>query len=101
MPSWDSNTIRINIPKQQASQVKQEIFEVGKIYTILIEDYILNPPPTFTLAANWNFGTLPPEKELYVEVLQILGNMIKFKCKGKNTNIEWEGWLPRKSIKVI
>ena len=101
MSNWDSNTIKINIPKQKNSSNDIKDFELGKTYNIIIEDYILNPPSTFTLAANWNFDTIPPEKELSAEVLQILGNMIKFKCKGKITNIEWEGWLPRKSLKVI
>ena len=100
MSSWDSNTIKINIPKQNVNSNRVD-FELGEMYNIIVDDYILNPPPTFTLAANWNFNTIQPEKELHVQVLQTLGNMIKFKCKGKNTNIEWEGWLPRKSFKVI
>ena len=101
MSSWDSNTIQVFIPKQSANSNKNTDFELYKSYNIVIEDYIINPPPTFTLASNWNFGTTPPEKELSATVLQIVGKMIKFKCIGKTTNIEWEGWLPKKSIKIL
>lgn len=79
----------------------QNQFAVGEIYNIKVEDYILNPPPSFTLAENWNFGTNPPEKELSAKVLQIVGKMIKFNCIGKTTGITWEGWLPNKSIQIL
>ena len=99
MDYWDDNTNHIIIKKQGESIAKD--FVVGNIYDIIIEDYVINPPPNFTLASNWNFNTNPPEKELHVKVLQIVGNMLKFQCKGKTTGIEWEGWLPRKSIKIV
>lgn len=97
--NWDDNTINIIVPKQGNNNIAD--FHIGNKYNILVEDYIINPPPNFTLASNWNFNTNPPEKELQAEVLQIVGKMLKFKCIGKTTNIEWEGWLPRKSIKIV
>lgn len=75
-------------------------FERGEKFTIKIEPYIINQPPNFTLAENWNKGTVPPEEILDVEVLQLMDNMIKFKARGKCTKIAWEGWLPRKSFKI-
>ena len=96
-----SNT-KFIILKQTIDNINTEAeFNIGETYNIVIEDYILNPPPTFTLSENWNAGTKPPEKELIAKVLQIAGKMIKFNCIGKNTNFQWEGWLPKKSIKEV
>lgn len=95
----DDSQTHLLIKKQGGKEVQD--FVIGNNYNIMIEDYIINPPPNFTLASNWNFNTNPPEKELTGEVLQIVGKMLKFKCIGKTTNIEWEGWLPKKSIKIV
>ena len=95
----DNNPNKI-IFKKQGANIDTD-FIVFNTYNILVEDYILNPPPGFTLADNWNFGTNPPEKELTAKVLQIAGKMIKFDCIGKTTNINWVGWLPKKSIKIV
>ena len=94
----DGNVIYFK--KQTICNVNTD-FVIGQQYNIKIEKYILNPPPTFTLASNWNGGTIPPEEEMLVVVLQTAGNMIKFKCKGKTTGIYWEGWLPKKSITIL
>ena len=93
----NSNVLYI---KKQSNNTDND-FNIGEHYSIRIEKYILNPSPTFTLSANWNAGTIPPEEELNVTVLQKAGNMIKFKCIGKTTNIYWEGWLPKKSITIL
>ena len=102
---WDDSTTTIIIQKQGTSNsvqsVQSEQFVIGGNYNIIIENYIINPPPNFSLASNWNFNTVPPEENLTATVLQIMGNMIKFKCIGKTTQVEWEGWLPRKSIKEV
>ena len=97
MPDWDESSTHLVIQKQGAP-VKPTNFIEGKTYNISIADYVINPPPGFTLASNWNYGTIPPEKNLEAKVLQIMGNMLKFKCKGVTTGVEWEGWLPKKSI---
>lgn len=94
------NENKIYIAKQGSKKLFSD-FEIGQVYNIKIEDYILNPPQTFTLAANWNFGTVPPEKELTAKVLQIAGKMIKFECIGKTSNISWIGWIPKKSIEIM
>lgn len=86
--------------KRQSTGNNSE-FNIGDVYNIEVENYIINPPPDFSLADNWNFGTVPPEKELSAKVLQVVGKMIKFSCTGKTSNITWEGWLPLKSIKII
>lgn len=97
MPDWNESSTHLVIQKQ-GIPVKPTDFVEGKTYDISIADYVINPPPGFTLASNWNYGTIPPEKNLEAKVLQIMGNMLKFKCKGVTTGVEWEGWLPKKSI---
>lgn len=101
MSDWNDDTRKIIIDKQRIESKTNNGFEIGEVYNIEVENYIINPPPTFTLAANWNNGTSPPEKELTAETLQIAGKMIKFNCKGKTSGVPWTGWLPLKSIKLI
>ena len=61
----------------------------------------------FTLHDNWNKGIPPKHNFLKVEVLQIMGKMIKVNSIGydyinqRDTSDLWEGWLPRKAIKII
>lgn len=102
MSEWDDNTTKIHIDKIGTPTPRADSgFVVGSNYELRVEEYIINPPPSFTLASNWNFNTVPPERELYAMCIQVMGKMIKFKCRGKTTNIEWEGWLPQKSITVL
>lgn len=99
LPEFNDDTIHFIIKKQGIKQIND--FNVGDIYTIKVENYIINEPQNFSLSSNWNYGTIPPEVDLQTQVLQVMGNMIKFKCKGISTGVEWEGWLPRKSITII
>lgn len=98
LPEFNDYTNHIVIKKQGAKQ--NDNLNIGEVYNIKIENYIVNEPPNFSLSSNWNFGTVPPEVNLQAQVLQVMGNMLKFKCKGITTGIEWEGWLPRKSITI-
>lgn len=87
--------------KSSSGVNSENTISVGDLYKIQVENYILNPPPGFTLSSNWNNNTLPPEQILDVEILQIMGKMVKCKCIGNTTKIVWEGWLPRKSFSII
>lgn len=98
MTSWDDHSTNIVIYRQRND--KQCELSVGSIYDITVQKYVVDPPPGFSLASNWNFGTVPPEENLQAQLLQIMGNMLKFNCRGCTTNIEWEGWLPRKAITI-
>lgn len=63
--------------------------------TIEVEDYILHPYDGFTLHANWNKGIVPTEKIMKVKFIETIGKMYHV------VSDTWEGWLPRKSFKVI
>ena len=104
LPEFDDNTTEITIPKQEA---KEYNINVGKCYLIGLENYIINPPETFTLHINWNNNIIPKDKYMKVEIVGIMGKMIKVNGVGYDfvnkldLNTMWEGWLPRKAITII
>ena len=50
LPYYDDNTLELVIPKREEEQ--KIGLEVNNYYLIELADYILNPPPNFTLASN-------------------------------------------------
>lgn len=98
LPYWDDSTTYIIINSESRAV---SVFEIGKKFTIKLENYIINQPPNFTLSENWNGGTFPPEEVLDIEIMRVVGKMVGVKAKGHNNGIEWEGWLPSKGFKVI
>ena len=100
LPAYNNQTTELFIPKNNGLRSAVDII-VGHDYAVYIEDYIINEPSNFTLSANWNNGTKPPENKVYVRILQIMGKMVKVYCKGATAGIIWEGWIPRKGINII
>lgn len=100
LPYWDENTTHLVITKDKHGVINNPLY-IGNKFTIKIENYIINQPPNFSLAENWNGGTVPPEEILEVEIIQLMGKMTKVKAVGKCTRISWEGWLPNKSFKIV
>lgn len=104
LPQYSEDTLEIFIPK---NSIKKELgLEVNHCYQIEIADYVLNPPPEFSLAQNWNNNTIPPYKYMNVCIIQLMGKMIKVDGIGFDIDNQmplscaWSGWLPRESIKV-
>lgn len=102
LPDYDDTTTQIII-NHKPEQVKLFDGEIksGYNYNIKIENYIINPPPNFTLADNWNNGTSPTDNEMNVVVEEIMGKMVKVRGKGNNDGQYWSGWLPRRSFKIM
>lgn len=100
IPYWDDNTTHLVINRDGKNTISNPIY-IGNKFTIKIENYIINQPPNFSLAENWNGGTVPPEEILEVEVIQLMGKMTKVKAIGKCTRISWEGWLPNKGFRIV
>lgn len=96
IPTYDDNTIHIIIPKTAASN--EASFIPNKYYLIEINNAVLYDN---VLAANWNNNLFPPENQMNVCVIQLLGKMVKLDCVGANNNKAWAGWLPIKEIKII
>ena len=88
-------------------EAKEYNINVGKCYLIELENYIINPPETFTLHINWNNNIIPKDKYMKVEIVGIMGKMVKVNGVGYDfvnkldLNTMWEGWLPRKAITII
>lgn len=105
IPFYDENTTSLVIPK---NSIKKELgWSKDSCYLIKIEDYVINPPPGFTLAQNWNNGTTPPSVYMNVCCIQIMGKMIKVDGISfdidKNVPLDkaWCGWLPIAAVKII
>ena len=103
LPEWDDNTTRLFIPR--GCYKKPIRIEVGKYLRIEISDLVLNPPPDFTLAQNWNGNTIPPSKIFNCVIQQVMGKMIKVDgvsvINDIPTNDRWSGWLPQSEIKIL
>ena len=105
VPEFNDEDTEIIIYKNSTMRASQ--YQVHKCYLVELEDYIINPPPEFTLSSNWNKGTIPPSKFMKVEIAQVMGKMIRITGRGydiitkSDMNTVWEGWVPQKSMKLI
>lgn len=85
--------------------VPDSSFVVNGVYKIVIANYIVNPPPNFTLDTNWNKGKKITDTTLFIQINQIAGKMIRFTGRGykfdidkTNDNFYENMWIPAKSI---
>lgn len=106
LPKWEEDDLHLVIPKK-AGLINKIDFVENQEYIIQLEKYLIEPFEGFTLHDNWNKGTHPNHLFLKVKVNQIMGKMINlstiaydFKTK-QLINETWNGWLPRKGIKII
>ena len=105
IPPFSDDDTQIVITRGQVSSVSP--YQVHKCYVIELADYILNPPPNFTLADNWNKGSIPKYKYYKCEISAVMGNMVKISGCGYDNasdsdyNEFWEGWLPQSGVKLI
>lgn len=106
LPEWDDDTLEMFIPKA-ADAAALENLQVGKYYLIKVEEYIVKPFDGFNLHENWNRGVIPKDRFMCAQIIQLMGKMVQINSMGYDydegafTNNKWEGWLPRKSFKVI
>ena len=73
IPAFDDTTTSLTIDQLDSLALT---IQVDHYYIIELQNYILNPPPNFTLAANWNNGITPKSKYLNCYVKNIMGKMI-------------------------
>lgn len=105
IPPFDDSTTHISISKGTSLNVTP--YQVHKCYIVELEHYIINPPPNFTLAQNWNHGSVPKHKFYKCEISQVMGNMVRIMGCGYDpindidTNDIWDGWVPQAGIKII
>ena len=105
IPEFSEDDSTLYIPK--SAGIRANIYQIHKCYLVELEDYILNPPPDFTLSSNWNKGSIHPSKYMKVEIAQVMGKMVRIMGCGYNIttktdmNTMWEGWVPQKGMKLI
>lgn len=75
-------------------------FVQGKSYNVELKDYIVHPYEGFTLHTNWNNDIVPTDTEMAVEVIQLMGKMIKVRGIGVNDGKFWVGWVPMSAVKI-
>lgn len=109
VPQFNDSTEVIFIKQQPLfDKVKNQPFEENHYYLIELEDYVINPPPGFSLHTNWNNNISPTQKYYKCQVVKVMNKMIKILGVGWD-NIEkkdldneiWDGWLPIKSVNII
>ena len=105
LPPYNEDTLHLVIPKSN-TEVKSDLV-VGNCYLLQLEDYIVKPFDGFSLHDNWNKGIPPKHNFVKAEIVQIMGKMVKinsigydFMSKVDTTDV-WEGWVPRKSFKIL
>ena len=101
IPLISDDTIIIEI-KRPNEDILSEDIAVNSCYVIELADYILKPPPGFTLASNWNRGINPTSKHLKCVMVQIMGKMIKIDGQGYDLQmmLHMGLWFPR-AIKIL
>lgn len=105
IPPFNEDTIELIIPKREKLP-KLEV-QLNHFYLIELEDYIINPPPGFSLHSTWNDNKIPKYKFYKCQCIKIMGKMIKilgvaFDYENKlDLDEYWDGWLPLKSIKLL
>lgn len=101
LSNFDESELTYKIPKYNKFK-----YEVNKCYLIQLDDFIVHPYD-MTLANNYNNGSVPNYNYYYVEVMRVVGKMIRVSGiaydinRNENINSIWEGWLPVDNIHVI
>lgn len=105
IPQHDAATLRLVIPK--TIQIPTGGLKEGECYILRLDPVLTNPPPSSTLAVNWNGGSVPKSSYYKCEVTKVMGKMIKingieyYPETNQDSNTNWEGWLPIANVKVI
>lgn len=106
MSEWNEDTEVIHF--YSTTTISQVDFQVGKLYRIKLENYILHEPPNFTLSTNWNKGVIPTSEILDARVINVQGKMIQVNAVGFNVNTNTQKtdtysylWLPKKSVTIL
>lgn len=105
-PLYDDLTTHLVFPKQDKETVYENSpFVVNGVYKIVVANYIVNPPPDFTLDTDWNRGRHIEDTTLLIQITQLAGKMLRFTGRGYNFNTDTTNdnfydqmWIPAKSI---
>jgi len=98
--SFKKEDTKIFIPR--SIKILNSSLKIGEVYKIKLKNFILNPSSNSTLASNWNNNIIPKYSEYLVEILDVLGNMIKVNgVATENNTSQFIGWLPADGFETI
>ena len=106
LPTFDEHAEEIVIHCTSAKGISTD-FEKDYKYRIELANYLLTDNEYFNFHTNWNKGVVPKDIIMDVIILEANTKMIKIHGYGIDTKTEtltgneWEGWLPKKSVKII
>lgn len=69
--------------------------------TFMFEDYMIKPFKGFDFHDKFNKGIAPPEKTMYGSIVKETEKMYYLKLESLISNKTWEGWSPKKSVKIL
>lgn len=69
--------------------------------TFSFENYIIKPYAGFDFHDKFNKGIAPPEQVMNGFIVKETEKMYYLKLHSNLTNKIWEGWCPKKSVKII
>ena len=98
--NFDEKTTSIFIPK--TLKITGASLKKGAVYRVKFLESVTNPSQGSTLASNWNAGKVPKHSEYLAEVIDKLGNMIKFNGVAiEDQTDNFYGWAPIDCFEVI
>ena len=100
LPDSFENCDQLTIPKG-VRDVSKMHFEIGKYYKIHMQDYIVHPYEDFTLHSQWNNNVIPKDADMNIQVLEIMGKLMKVNGMCVPSFTPWSGWLPINSVDIV
>lgn len=100
VPNYETTTKEIVIFKG-TKNMNNISFEVGKCYQIVLNSRLTDPDDvSITLHSQWNNNVVPKDEVMNVEILEIMGDMIRVHGTGIGSMSSWAGWLPISNVKI-
>ena len=99
IPKFDDSITTLYI-ERGIRKITEIQFEVGKYYQIELEDILIHPTDNFILHSQWNNNVVPKNYIMNVEIIEIMGKMIKVRGTSIPSYSTWVGWLPKDLIHI-
>lgn len=104
IPKYEDSDLSMLITKGSKEEIcnnRDADFVQDGYYKIKFKDYIVHPYPDFDLHTQWNNGIIPQEYIYNVQVVKVMGKMIKVDGVGCEKSTHWVGWIPKVSAEIL
>lgn len=99
LPDYCDDTLTISISRGSRNS-KDATLGINHYYQIKLKNYVIDPQDNLDLHVQWNNNVIPKDDLMNVEVLQIMGKMVRVSGTGVNSSSTWTGWLPQESFTI-